>query len=64
MSCGKEGDRKGEVFKCTNKHCKKYQKPINADSNANPNIEVRSIHKYLENLVSHTSHLSSDQVNT
>ena len=60
MSCGQEGERKGEVFTCKNKQCEKYHTPVNADSNANPNIEVRSIHKFFENLVSHTSHSSSD----
>ena len=65
MSCGKKGDRKGEVFTCTNKHCENYHTPVNADSNATPNIEVRSIHKFFENLVHRpASYSSSDLENS
>ena len=60
MNCGKKGNRKGEVFTCNNNHCEKYQKPVNADSNSNINIEVRSIHKFFEYLLNHNSYTSSD----
>ena len=64
MFCGEEGDRKGEVFTCKNTHCKYHNKPVNADSNAIPNIEVRSIHKYLENLLNRPSYTSTYLENT
>ena len=61
MFCGEEGDgEEGEVFTCTNNHCEKYHKPVNADSNSNTNIEVRSIHKFFEYLLNQPSYTSYD----